>query len=127
MADRGLSAIAVDDRFLFNTLAYYGRDFFARPGAPPLTIWLRKNQPGNQAEASAPLTPALGARVLVVSAAEVKLSEDPDRKMGPRAAMIAEDFVSARTVDVSRTRLDRKRMRRAVLILGEDYRPRPKD
>lgn len=127
MADQGLSAIAVDDRFLFNAMAYYGRDFFAKPGAPPLTIWLRKNRAGNQAEANAPLTPALGSRVLVVTAAEVRLKEDPDAKMKPREDMIAADFVRAQTVDVSRSRLDSKRMRRAVLILGEDFRPKPKD
>lgn len=127
MADRGLSAIAVDDRFLFNELAYYGRGFFARPGAPPLAIWTRGGKPGNQAEATAPLTPALGQRVLVVTAAEVKLTEDPEAKMGKRIALISDDFVRAQTLEVSRARLDRKRLRRGVLILGEDYRPKPRD
>lgn len=127
MADRGLTAIAVDDRFLFNSLAYYGRDFFARPGAPPLKIWLRQNKAGNQAEAAAPLTPADGARVLLVSAAEVKLSDDADAKMAPRVALISGDFARARTLEVSRARLDRKRIRRGVLILGEDFRPRDRD
>ena len=39
-ADRepGLTAIAVNDRFLFNAAAYYGRDYFGHVGAPPLTI-----------------------------------------------------------------------------------------
>ena len=38
-AERGagaLDAIAVDDRFLFNAMDYYGRDYFRRPGAPRL-------------------------------------------------------------------------------------------
>jgi 4-amino-4-deoxy-L-arabinose transferase-like glycosyltransferase len=127
MADRGLTAVAVDDRFLFNTLAYYGRDFFRRPGAPPLRIWLRGSQAGNQAEAESPLTPIDGGRVLVVTAAEVKLSEDGEKKMAPRVALISEDFVRSQRLDISRARLDRKRLRRGVLILGEDFRPRPKD
>jgi hypothetical protein len=125
-ADRGLSAIAVDDRFLFNSLAYYGRDFFAKPGSPPLTIWLRGNHAGNQAEAQNPLTPALGQRVLVVTQDEVKLSEDGEKKMAPRIALISGDFVRSQTLEVSRARLDAKRLRRGVLILGEDFRPKPK-
>ena len=32
-------AVAVDDRFMFNTAAYYGRDFFGVEGAPPLRRW----------------------------------------------------------------------------------------
>ena len=40
-AEPGLSAIALDDRFLFNAMQYYGRDELSRPGAPPL----RMNRP----------------------------------------------------------------------------------
>jgi hypothetical protein len=127
MADRGLTAIAVDDRFLFNALAYYGRSFLNRPGAPPLKIWLRRNHAGNQAEAQSPLTPALGGRVLVVTAAEVKVSEDGGRRMQPRIDLLSGDFAASRTLEVSRARLDSRRLRRTVLILGEGYQPRPKD
>lgn len=127
MADRGLTAIAVDDRFLFNALAYYGRNFLNRPGAPPLKIWLRRNHAGNQAEAQSPLTPALGGRVLVVTAAEVKISEDGGRRMQPRIDLLSGDFAASRTLEVSRARLDSRRLRRTVLILGEGYQPRPKD
>src|SRR5262249_43465780 len=28
----GLTAVATDDRFLFNAMTYYGRDYFGRPG-----------------------------------------------------------------------------------------------
>ena len=123
----GLTAIAVDDRFLFNALAYYGRNFLNRPGAPPLKIWLRRNQAGNQAEAQSPLTPALGGRVLVVTAAEVKISEDGGRRMQPRIALLSGDFAASQTLEVSRARLDSRRLRRTVLILGEGYQPRRKD
>ena len=54
-APGALSAIAVNNRFLYYSLAYYGRDYFREPLAAPLKIWLRGTTAGNQAEASAPL------------------------------------------------------------------------
>lgn len=122
----GLSAIAVDDRFLFNALAYYGRDYIGTPDAPPLAIWLRRSHAGNQAETVAPLTPALGRRVLVVSLE------------GAQAPRITADFATARTVGVlrqilsikcaARYRDDEKTfnhrcLRRETLILGEGFAP----
>ncbi|MFA7263593.1 MAG: glycosyltransferase family 39 protein [Caulobacter sp.] len=122
----GLSAIAVDDRFLFNALAYYGRDYIGTPDAPPLAIWLRRSHAGNQAETVAPLTPALGRRVLVVSLE------------GNQAPRIAADFARAPTVGVlrqilsikcaARYRDDEKTynhrcLRRETLILGEGFAP----
>ena len=122
----GLSAIAVDDRFLFNALAYYGRDYLNGPDAPPLTIWVRKSHAGNQAEATAPLTPALGRRVLVVSLD------------GLQANRIAADFGSARTITIlhqilgmkcaARYADDQKTyehrcLRRETLLVGEGFRP----
>lgn len=122
----GLSAIAVDDRFLFNALSYYGRDYIGAPDAPPLTIWLRRSHAGNQAEATAPLTPALGRRVLVVSLE------------GLQAERIVADFDRSRTAGILhqvlsikcavRYRDDEKAYahrcrRRQTLILGEGLRP----
>jgi 4-amino-4-deoxy-L-arabinose transferase-like glycosyltransferase len=122
----GLSAIAVDDRFLFNALAYYGRNYIGTPDAPPLAIWLRRSHAGNQAETVAPLTPALGRRVLVVSLE------------GVQAPRITADFAAARTVGVlrqilsikcaARYRDDEKKfnhrcLRRETLILGEGFAP----
>jgi 4-amino-4-deoxy-L-arabinose transferase-like glycosyltransferase len=66
-APAGLPAIAVNNRFLFYALAYYARDYLAEPQAPKLVMWIRGTGPGNQAEAQAPLTPALGSRVLLVA------------------------------------------------------------
>ncbi|HRD26739.1 MAG TPA: hypothetical protein PLO65_00405, partial [Caulobacter sp.] len=122
----GLSAIAVDDRFLFNALAYYGRDYIGTPDAPPLAIWLRRSHAGNQAETVAPLTPALGRRVLVVSLE------------GLQGQRIAADFATSRTVGVlrqilsvkcaARYRDDERKfnhrcLRRETLILGEGFAP----
>lgn len=122
----GLSAIAVDDRFLFNALSYYGRDYIGAPDAPPLTIWLRKSHAGNQAEATAPLTPALGRRVLVVSLE------------GLQADRIKADFATAETVTILRQVLglkcaaryadnqkkyEHRCLRRETLIIGEGFAP----
>ncbi len=122
----GISAIAVDDRFLFNALSYYGRDYFRRPDAPPLVIWLRQAHAGNQAEATAPLTAKDGKRVLVV-ALEDQASD-----------LIIGDFARAERVEIvsvllsakcrakpdeAPEKFDHRCRRRATLILGEDFKP----
>lgn len=124
----GVTAIAVDDRFLFNAMAYYGRDYFKRPDAAPLRIWV-KGHAGNQAEANAPLTPALGRRVLVAAL------ED---KQGRKAALIGADFRKAETVEIvsvllspkcrakaneTPERFDHRCRRRATVIVGEGFAP----
>jgi len=110
-----ISAIAVNDRFLFNAMAYYGRDFLALPGQPPLVVWLREAHPQNQAETTAPLTPALGRRVLAVSLEQVYRDE------------MAADFKAVSGREIVSTRLDHKRRRRAEIFVGEDFTPRPRD
>jgi hypothetical protein len=110
--DPSITAVAVDNRFLFNEAAYYGRDFFAGPGAPPLTMWVSGPVARNQAEAEAPLTPALGARVLGASHEGVY-----------RDRMIA-DFQAAKVVEIARVRLDPKHYRRVELLMGEGFKPR---
>jgi 4-amino-4-deoxy-L-arabinose transferase-like glycosyltransferase len=110
----GLTAIAVNDRFLFNALAYYGRDAFADPATPPLTAWLLAAAPRTQAESMAPLTPANGRRVLAVSLEGVY-----------RQAMAA-DFRAVSGREVISVRLDHKRRRQATMFLGEDFSPRPR-
>lgn len=66
-AEPGLTAVAVDDRFLFNASAYYGRAFFGAVNTPPLKMWVREAHAQNQAEVTDPLTAATGARVLAAS------------------------------------------------------------
>jgi len=113
-SERELSAIAVNSRFLYNAMAYYGREALAQPGAPPLTIWLLADEPRNQAEETAPLTPALGQRVLGVSLEQAW-----------RDRMVADfGMVSAR--EIVSVRLDDKRTRRAEIFVGEDFAPRPR-
>ncbi|HYF23604.1 MAG TPA: glycosyltransferase family 39 protein [Caulobacteraceae bacterium] len=112
-AEPGLTALAVDDRFLFNALAYYGRDRLA--GAPPLRMWVRAAAPQNQAEATAPLTPAQGARVLVIDTSADSLSE------------IAGDFSRVGPVENVAVPLDRKRTRDFTLFVAETYARAPRD
>ncbi|MGZ3404031.1 MAG: ArnT family glycosyltransferase [Phenylobacterium sp.] len=111
----GLSAVAVNNRFLYDALAYYGRDYFREPLAAPLTIWLRGTAAGNQAEASAPLTPAKGARVLAVAYESWFNTE------------MAADFAQVQDPQIDDIFLDRKHQRRLDLFLGTDFRPKPRD
>jgi 4-amino-4-deoxy-L-arabinose transferase-like glycosyltransferase len=115
-----LSSVAVDDRFLFNAVSYYGRDGRNRPAgqlSAPLTAWLHRDEPANQAEAEAPLTTGAGARVLAVSAS-------PDYE-----AAFRRDFAVVKPVVPGKieVQLDPKHERRLSLFLGADYQRRPRD
>ena len=109
------AVIAADDRFLFNSLAYYGRERLAGPDAPVLRMWVREAHANNQAEATAPLTPEMGARVLMAST-ETRF----------RHEFVADfrGFSGWRDISV---RLDPTRSRDVAVGVGEDFRPRPRD
>ncbi|MDP2011757.1 MAG: glycosyltransferase family 39 protein [Phenylobacterium sp.] len=114
-AERGLTAVAVDDRFLFNASAYYGRDFFGAVNAPPLKMWVREAHAQNQAETTDPLTPATGARVLAASLDLIYRDE------------LAQDFQAVSGREIHSVMLDAKRRRRTELFIGEGYAPLPRD
>ncbi len=111
-----LSAIAVDDRFTFNALNYYGRNGWP-VGAPPLTDWVRENHPGNEAETTSPLTD--GRRVLFVDIG----SDHP----GPYRAEAMRDFQAVRPLGAWKVWTDPRHYRQVEMFLGEDYRRRPRD
>jgi len=111
----GLTAVAVDDRFLYNVAAYYGRDYFGTPQAPPLRMWVHEIAARNQAEAEAPLDPALGGRVLVASLE------------GVYRAKIEQDFAKASDLQIVRIRLDKTRSRRTDLFIAQGFAPVPRD
>ncbi|HEY8615772.1 glycosyltransferase family 39 protein [Phenylobacterium sp.] len=111
----GLTAIAVNSRFLYYAMRYYGRDWFADPAAPPLRAWLLAEGPQNQAETSAPLTAAEGARVLAVALE------------GHWRAEMAGDFRGVSGEEIASVRLDRKRKRRVEMFVGEGFAPKPRD
>ncbi|WP_370689784.1 ArnT family glycosyltransferase [Phenylobacterium sp.] len=115
MHDLRVSAIAVDDRFMFNAAAYYGRNYFARPDAAPLRMWVRTASPQNQAEAETPLSSADGERILA-------LSLEPDFTPEMKA-----DFATVGEVEFVNVRLDRERSRRAEIFVGEGFAPQPRD
>ncbi len=78
------SAVLVDHRHMFNELQYQWRD---DAGLPPLRMYVLRAGAGNQAEAAAPMTADVGARVLVVH-------------MSPRyEAFVAGDFAAFATVE----------------------------
>ena len=110
-----LQALAVDDRFLFNAMNYYGRDYFAAPGAPRLVMWMRRPQAYTQAERDAPLTGALGDRVVGASLESTYLTE------------MLLDFRRVTPLGAVSTPLDAQRRRAVSLFVGEGYRPAPRD
>ncbi len=120
-AGRPLSAIAVDDRFLFNSLAYYGRSYLDAPGAPPLRMWVREARPHNEAETSAPLTAVQGARALFVDVSSPSRNEAPYRQEA-----MADFRRSTRLGDWS-IRLDPGHAREIYVFLGQGYARRPRD
>ncbi|MGA0605622.1 ArnT family glycosyltransferase [Phenylobacterium sp. VNQ135] len=110
----GLTAIAVNNRFLFYAMSYYGRDAFTG-GAPPLRSWLLTGTPENQAEASAALRPAEGGRVLAVA------------MEGNYRAEMEGDFRRASGLEIASVWLDAKRRRRIEMFVGEGFAPKPRD
>ncbi|MBE7217545.1 MAG: glycosyltransferase family 39 protein [Caulobacteraceae bacterium] len=103
-----VTAVAVDDRFLFNALTYYGRGGL---GAP-LRMWVHEAGPRNQAEAEHPLTPIDGGRVAFASLPWT------------RAAM--RDFAQVSDVRQASARLDRRHVRAFTLFEGRGFRPVPR-
>ena len=111
-----LTAVAVDDRFLFNAAAYYGRRAWAEPGFPPLVMWVREIHPLNQAETENPLTPANGERVLAASLIEAFRNE------------FKADFERTSGRELVSVTLDRnQRKRRMEIFVGEGFAARPRD
>ncbi len=111
----GLTAVAVDDRFLYNVAAYYGRDYFGTPAAPPLRMWVHEIAARNQAEAEYPLNAALGRRALIASLE------------GTYRGKIQQDFKSTSDLQIVSVRLDRKRSRRTDLFIAQGFAPVPRD
>lgn len=111
---QGLSAIAVNNRFLFYAMSYYGRAELGQPGFPPLRAWLLTTAPQNQSEASAALTPEDGSRVLAVA------------YEGNYEPQMAADFTRVLGREIDSVWLDRKHRRRLVLFIGTDFKPQPR-
>ena len=109
-AHGGLTAVATEDRYVFNELAYYGRSYFEAPGAPPLTM-RPAAQALNEAELSSPLTGALGSRALIV--------EWADRT---KAAALPGDFTQVQPLGRWSITTGPRRARQIDLAVGIDWR-----
>jgi 4-amino-4-deoxy-L-arabinose transferase-like glycosyltransferase len=110
------AVIAADDRFLYNALAYYGRDRLTVEGAPELTMWVREAEARNQAEAVDPLTPAQGRGPVLMASIETRF----------RHEFIADFRTFGGWTDAT-VRLDPERTRDLAIGVGEGYSPRPRD
>jgi 4-amino-4-deoxy-L-arabinose transferase-like glycosyltransferase len=113
-SEAGLTAVAVDDRYMFNEIAYYGRAWLAEPGAPPLRMRPPVGPALNEAELSAPLKVSEGAHVLIVE----DLSK-PQRLLG--------DFAHVAPRSGIHVALDGKRPRDVGLYLGAGFKGPAKD
>jgi 4-amino-4-deoxy-L-arabinose transferase-like glycosyltransferase len=112
-AEAGLTAVAVEDRYMFNEIAYYGRAWLAEPGAPPLRMRPPVGPALNEAELSAPLKASEGAYVLVAE----DLSK-PQKLTG--------DFAHIAPRGGIRVPLDGKHPREVGLYLGAGFQgPKP--
>jgi 4-amino-4-deoxy-L-arabinose transferase-like glycosyltransferase len=105
-----LTAAAVDDRFLFNEAAYYGRDYFGRAG-PPLRAWTGEGPAQDEAERASPLTVAQGGRVLVGCIE------------GFRTRAIMARFARTGDLAITQVRLDNRHSRRLDIFVGEGLGP----
>jgi hypothetical protein len=106
-----LSAVAIDNRELFSTVAYYGRDYFGQGGAPPLKAWLAHPYPQNQAELASPLTAAAGQRVLAVS------------KDGVYTNAMKAQFQQTTSSDIGDVWIDRKHRLKIEMFVGTNFKP----
>ncbi len=104
------TAVVAEDRAMFNDLAYYGRRYFASPGAAPLRI-RPAAQALDEAERSSPLRPREAGRVLIV-----------EQVGKPAAPKLPADFMRAEPLGRWTLDLGGGRQRRIDLYLGVGYR-----
>jgi hypothetical protein len=110
------SAVLVDDRATYFELNYYWREA-RRAGAPlpPVRMWLLYGEPHNSAEASDPMRPEEGGRVLV---AHLRRDYLP---------FVAGDFTVFRTVEHLTVPLGGGFTRDLEISVGEGFAPAPRD
>ena len=104
------SAVAVEDRYLFNELAYYGRGYFDRAGAALLRMRPAPVRALNEAELSSALRPGEAGRVLVAETAGL-----------PPTPMLPGDFSAIRPAGDRTIALGGGKTRQVQLWLGTGY------
>jgi hypothetical protein len=110
------TAVMVDDRAAYFELNYYWRHA-RRAGAPlpPVRMWLLYDEPHNSAEASDPMRPEEGGRVLVVHMRRDYLP------------FVAGDFTVFRTVEHLTVPLGGGVSRELEISVGEGFAPAPRN
>lgn len=110
------TAVLVDDRAAYYELAYYWREE-RRAGdpLPPVRMWLLHSEAHNSAEASDPMRPEEGGRVLIVHLRQ------------PYIPYVAGDFTVFRTVEHVSVPLGGGRTRELEFSVGEGFAPAPRD
>jgi hypothetical protein len=110
------TAVLVDDRATYFELNYYWREA-RRAGAPlpPVRMWLLYGEPHNSAEASDPMRPEEGGRVLAVHLRRDYLP------------FVAGDFTVFRTVEHLTVPLGGGVSRELEISVGEGFAPAPRD
>lgn len=110
------TAVLVDDRAMYFELAYYWRHARrARAPLPPVRMWLLRGSAHNSAEASDPMRPEEGARVLVVHSTPGYIP------------FVSGDFTAFRSVDHLEVPIGGGRTRDLELSIGEGFAPAPRD
>jgi 4-amino-4-deoxy-L-arabinose transferase-like glycosyltransferase len=110
------TAVLVDDRATYFELAYYWRDARrAEVPLPPVRMWLLHGEAQNSAEATDPMRPEEGGRVLVVHLT-------PDY-----LPFVAGDFTVFRTVEHLTVPLGGSVNRELEISVGEGFAPAPRD
>jgi 4-amino-4-deoxy-L-arabinose transferase-like glycosyltransferase len=105
-----LTAVAIDQRQLFNLAAYYGRDYFGAAG-PPLKAWLAGPAAQDEAELVSPLNAAAGAHVLMVS------------RDGVSTAAMRAQFQHVADPAVGEIWIDPKHEIRIEMFVGDGFEP----
>ena len=105
----GLTAVAVEDRYLFNELAYYGRDYFAAQGSAPLRM-RPAAQALNEAQLSNPLRPEEAGRALIAETAG-----------SPPVPALPGDFAKLKPLGRWSLPLGGRKTREVVLQIGQGY------
>lgn len=110
------SAVMVDDRATFFELNYYWRSA-RRDGVPlpPLRMWLLHGTANSSAEATDPMRPEEGGRVLVV---HLTPAYQP---------LISTDFTTFRPVEHLTIPLGGEYSRELEISVGEGFAPQPRD
>jgi len=107
----GYATIAIDDRFVFQTMDYYARG----RARPETRMWLRHDTANNHAELTAPLRPGAAGPILVVSRFE------------DHAAWLRRDFATLEPAGSVAVPLGGGIERRLTLYRAAGYDPVPRD